>query len=359
MAWITSKRLYQESVINPHTGLKQIVSVKISGNSKKAEIDAYKRLMAKVEKVRETRFKFSDVADLYLAEQSTAWKPSSLTRIVSHIKQIEGIIGDGYMDALTAGFIRTKFAESGKSNRTLNDYEKTLKTFWRWAYKNDYVKTQEVSDKLMPFRDQPRKERIQDKYLETWEIKKLLEAMERKQYKLLTTFLILTGCRVSEAIALNDRDVWGSVIHITKTYDHINRVVTAPKSLSSRREIYIQPELKECIQEIRKYEEWQRGIFGYESDLFFSNEDGGYLNYGNYKRYFISMTETALGRRLTPHSTRHTHTSILCAKGMTLDEIAARLGHDDSKVTRAIYLHRTEELKAKENKKMDAIRMIT
>lgn len=359
MAWITSKRLYQEAIIDPHTGLKRIVSVKISGNTKKAEIEAYKRLMDKVEKMKETRFRFSDVADLYLSEQSTAWKPSSFSRIASHFKQIEGIIGDGYMDALTAGYIRTRLAESGKSNRTLNDYERTLKTFWRWAYKNDYVKTQEVSDKLMPFRDQPKKERIQDKYLETWEIKKLLDAMDREQFKLLTSFLILTGCRVGEAIAMNDRDVWGSVIHITKTYDHINRIVTAPKSLSSRREIYIQPELKECIESIRKYEKWQRGIFDYESDLLFPNEDGGYLDYSAYERYFTRMTKDVLGRRLTPHSTRHTCTSILCAKGLTLDEIAARLGHEDSKITRAIYMHRTEELKAKEYKKMDAIRMIT
>ena len=358
MAWITSKRLYQEAVINPHTGLKQIVSVKISGTSKRAEIEAYKRLMEKVEKVKETRFLLSEVIDLYMKEHSSVWKPSSYTRINSHFKQMLSIIGDGYMDAITAGYIRNKFCESKKSNRTLNDYQRTLRTFWRWAYRNDFVKSPEVADKLMSFRDQPKKERIQDKYLEASEIKKLLDAMDREQYKLLTRFMILTGCRVGEAIALNDCDVWGSVIHITKTYDHNNHIVTTPKSLSSRRDIYIQPELKECIDDIRKYERWQRSIFDYESELFFPNEDGTYLDYGAYERYFAKMTEEILGRRLTPHACRHTTASILCGK-LTLDEIAARLGHEDSKITKAIYTHRTEELKARENKKMDGIRMIT
>lgn len=357
--WVTKNGLAQETVIDPHTGLKKVVSVKISGNSKRAEQEAFKKLEEKIQKMSETHFRLSYVVDLYLKEEQSAWKPSSYLRFSSHFKSILQIVGDGMMDSMTAGYIRQKLAESGKSNRTINDYQRTIKTFWRWAYKNDYVKSQEVADKLMSFRDQPKKERIQDKYLEQQEVTKLLSNMREKKWELLSRFLILTGMRLGEAIALNRTDVWGDMIRINKTYDHGNKIITTPKSLKSRREIHIQPELKECIEEIRKYEKWQRNIFAYKSDLFFPNEEGTYLDSHAFQRYVGSMTEEVLGRRLTPHAFRHTHCSLLCAEGMTLDEISVRLGHEDSKITREIYFHRTEELKKKENEKLDRIRLIT
>jgi integrase len=50
---------------------------------------------------------------------------------------------------------------------------------------------------------------------------------------------------------------------------------------------------------------------------------------------------------------------MLAAAGMNLDSIANRLGHEDSKITKEIYLHRLEELKEKENKQLDGIRLLS
>lgn len=359
--WITNKGLCQEKVTDPHTGLKKIVSVKCKGTSERAKQDAYKRLQDKIDRLSETRLKFSNVIELYLTEHENVWKRSSSTRIESHFAQMLEIIGDGFMNEMTAGYIRNKLIASGKSNRTINDYQKTLRTFWRWAYRCDYVNTQEVADKLLSLPDQPKQERIQDKYLEVGETKRLLESIPEvyERYSLLIRFAILTGMRIGEIIALNDKDVWGNVIHINKTYDTKNRIITNPKSFKSRRDIHIQPELKECIDQIRKFERFQREVFGYESDIFFPGEDGSYLDYQAFNSFVGRQTEKVIGRRLTPHAFRHTHCSMLCAKGMTLDEISARLGHEDSKITKAIYLHRTEELRKKENEKLDLIRLIT
>jgi integrase len=356
--WINSKGFMQEYVVDAHTGMKKIVSVKVMGKTKKAEQEAYTKLQDRVRKLTETRYLMSDVVRLYLKEHQKVWKPSSHLRTSSHFKQILSIV-DGYMNELTAGYIRTKLVESGKSNRTVNDYQRTIKTFWRWAYRCDYVNTQEVADKLLALPDQPKRERIQDKYLEPWEIKKLLGAIpkEYENFALMVRFQILTGMRIGEAIALNDKDVWGSVIHITKTYDTKNRIVTEPKSLKSRRDIHIQPELKECVDNIRRYEHYQREIFGYSTDLFFPCPEGSFFDYQKYNNYIGQLTEEVLGRRLTPHAFRHTHCSLLCGK-LTLDEIAARLGHEDSRITRAIYMHRTEELKKKEAEKLDKITLL-
>jgi integrase len=52
-----------------------------------------------------------------------------------------------------------------------------------------------------------------------------------------------------------------------------------------------------------------------------------------------------LNEKLTPHSLRHTHTSLLTEAGVGLEEIMERLGHKDDATTRHIYLHITKSKK--------------
>ena len=356
--WINNRNYLCERVTDPRTGLVKTLSVKILGESVKARQEANKRLQEKIKKLSETDYLFFDVIDTYMREFAPVWKPSTYTRLNNHFKSMKKIIGNAYMNNITAGFIRLKFSESGKSNRTINDYQETLKTFWKWAYRNDFVKSSEVADKLFSLPDQPQKERIQDKYLEPWEVKKLLDAIPEEKDRLLVRLLCLTGMRISEAIALNDSDVWGSVIRIDKTYDQANHLITSPKSIKSRRDIHVQPELGECIEDIRKYITYEKELVGYESDLFFPDIDGGYLEYGKFNRHIGDVSLEVLGRRITPHIFRHTHCSMLVAKGMSFDSISARLGHEDSKITREIYTHRLNELKERENKQLDSIRIL-
>jgi integrase len=54
---------------------------------------------------------------------------------------------------------------------------------------------------------------------------------------------------------------------------------------------------------------------------------------------------SVLNSGLTPHSLRHTHTSLLAEAKVKIDEIMDRLGHIDDEVTRKVYLHVTAEMK--------------
>ena len=356
--WITAKGLCQEKVIDPHTGLEKVVSVKVSGSGKKAEQEAYKRLEKKISEMGNVKVRLSELIDLYQKEQERDTKPSTQRKVYFELKAFFEIYGECYIDTINAGAVRQKLLASGKSNRTLNGYLKHFKAMWRWAYRNDYVKTPEVADKLQNFSDTPEKERIQDKYLEPDELNKLLGAMTEKRWALLTRFQCLSGMRIGETICLNNTDTWGKNIRVTKTYDSNNCVVTAPKTLSSTREVYIQSELRECIEEINEYMAAQAEIFGYESNLFFPDTDGSYISYAAYNKYLREVSEKVLGRRIVPHTLRHTHCSMLAAKGVPLEAISARLGHEDSHITKAIYLHRMEELKEKENKQLDSFSLI-
>ncbi|WP_334313871.1 tyrosine-type recombinase/integrase [Aquibacillus salsiterrae] len=57
--------------------------------------------------------------------------------------------------------------------------------------------------------------------------------------------------------------------------------------------------------------------------------------------------------KLTPHSLRHTHTSILAAAGVQLENIKERLGHFDDEMVRKIYLHVTDPVKRETSDKFD------
>lgn len=51
----------------------------------------------------------------------------------------------------------------------------------------------------------------------------------------------------------------------------------------------------------------------------------------------------SLSQELTPHSLRHTHTSLLAEAKVRLEEIIDRLGHCDDETTKNGYLHATKE----------------
>ncbi len=67
------------------------------------------------------------------------------------------------------------------------------------------------------------------------------------------------------------------------------------------------------------------------------------------KRMKVLLKEAGLNTELSPHSLRHTHTSLLAEAGAELNLIMQRLGHKSDRVTTEIYLHVTK------SKKKDAV----
>lgn len=347
----------RERITDPNTGLQKVVSVKIKGNGIKAENEAIKKLQDKIIHLSDARIKLSEAINIYIKDIERELKPSSVRKARIELGSMLNIIGDAYMENLTAGYVRKKFVESGRENRTLNGYIKIFKTFWLWCYRNDLVNSRELFDKLAPFQDIPKRARIQDKFLETDEMNKLLDAMTEKHWYLVTKFLLLSGLRIGEFIALNNTDVWGKNIRVNKTYDANNKIITSAKTFDSTREVFIQDELREVISQIHEYTTWQAEAFNYKSDLFFPHIDGGYMHYDAYAKYLREVSERTLQRKISPHITRHTHASILAASGVPLEAISARLGHGDSRITKEIYLHRLNELKEKENDQINQIKL--
>lgn len=62
-----------------------------------------------------------------------------------------------------------------------------------------------------------------------------------------------------------------------------------------------------------------------------------------------------LNEELTPHSLRHTHTSLLAEARVSLEQIMDRLGHTDDQITKNVYLHVTQETKKEASQKFSEL----
>ena len=67
------------------------------------------------------------------------------------------------------------------------------------------------------------------------------------------------------------------------------------------------------------------------------------------------LKNAGLNTALTPHSLRHTHTSLLAEAGVSLPEIMERLGHKDDETTRIVYLHTTKTMKKEASRKFSEL----
>lgn len=57
------------------------------------------------------------------------------------------------------------------------------------------------------------------------------------------------------------------------------------------------------------------------------------------------LKSAGLNPKLTPHSLRYSHTSLLAEAKVGLEEIMDLLGHCDDETTKNVYLHVTKEMK--------------
>lgn len=199
-------------------------------------------------------------------------------------------------------------------------------------------------------------------YFEKEELALFLKAVY--EHGLFMDFLIFitlsyTGMRVGELVALKWKDINFDkrTIRITKTYYNPKNntkeyQLVPPKTKKSRRKIMVDEVVIEAFRKHREEQEKMITRFGR------SYNDNGFVftNLNRHPGYpvlikFIEnrmtriLNKVGLNSVLTPHSLRHTHTSLLAEAGVGLEEIMDRLGHHDDEVTRKVYLHVTDNMK--------------
>lgn len=329
-----------QSFCMPPGRKKRTVSITIPSNDPKSLTEAHSALERHIQDILsgcrpKKDLTLAQLADRYCAERDDV-KPQTLVSDRHHLNAVLRVLpGDWRVNEMTAYQTNTVLREKDKNQTTRAGHVKALKSLIKWGEKMGYVDDASWLKSLQIRQCGYDVDKIVDNFLEREELETLLSAMTVKKWQTLTRFLVLSGLRVGEALALSPEDVEGDYIEVTKTWSPILRAICpSPKTASSARRVYIQPELREVINDASCYIRDMR-LFPF--------------CYDSYAKYFREVTERVLKRRLTPHSLRHTHVSMLAASGVEIGTISRRLGHKSSKVTRDIYLHTTREVIEKDN----------
>lgn len=367
------KTRFFESYRNPQTGVLRTVSVTLDKNTAQSRKTAYNVLHARIEAIlrdltpmQSTELSLSELISRYNLdqEQDLTIRESTWTRNHRQMKAVLRIVGDVQVNNLTAAYVNDCFRNCGESNGTINERIVRMKAMLRWANQNGYLKDVSWLSGIKTYHSTESREKLLEKFMDSEELARLLASMKVEKWKLVTEFLALSGLRIGEFIALNRSDVSTdnenpieNVIRVTKTYYVNGSTVTQnTKTDASTREVFIQPELKEVIDRI---EEWRTAQDLTDCEIFFPNEKSGYMSYHAYNKYLRENTESILGRRLTAHALRHTHTSLLAEKGIPLETISRRLGHGDSEITKQVYLHVTKNMEEADRKLLESVRLLT
>jgi integrase len=168
-----------------------------------------------------------------------------------------------------------------------------------------------------------------------------------KGYRLYALFALAlgTGMRQGELLGLSwdNVDFEKGVVHVRKSLAQLKGkgeagdkfVLKDPKSKTSRRTIKLPAFALDALHGHRKamVAEGNAGV------AVFCTKTGKYIAKSNLIRWTFAPILKKAGLKVRFHDLRHTHASLLLAKGHSIKAVAKRLGHSDVAMTLRTYAH--------------------
>lgn len=177
-------------------------------------------------------------------------------------------------------------------------------------------------------------------YLDSLNLNKFRYYYENTLYK----FLLATGCRINEALALSwsDIDLDNAVVHITKTLNY-KQETNSPKSKSSLRDIDIDQATVSMLKQYKHRQVQEAWQLGRSETVVFSDFIHEYPNNRTLQTRLRTHFKRAKVTNIGFHGFRHTHASLLLNSGIPYKELQHRLGHSTLSMTMDIYSHLSKE----------------
>lgn len=196
----------------------------------------------------------------------------------------------------------------------------------------------------------PRLDRRQMHALSADEARRFMGAVRDNRHEALFAFLLGTGCRPSEALALawSDLDLERGAVTIRRSVERVGTalsVVERTKTQGSLRTLALSRALTDVLRAHRaRQAQHALGLGqGYDraADLVFANDSGGLLDSRNVvNRYFKpALARAGLSSAIRLYDLRHSHATLLLHEGVNVKAVAARLGHASAAMTLDRYAH--------------------
>lgn len=173
-----------------------------------------------------------------------------------------------------------------------------------------------------------------------------LRYLEGRTMRPIVSFLLGTGARRGEALAIRwkDVDLQKNVVKIERSLEQTKGLLRfkSPKTKKGRRNVTISPWLASELKALRTRQDERRLALGIgrapEDTTVFAKWDGSVRSPSRVSQDFAATME-ALNIDCTLHGLRHTHVSQLIASGLDVLTISRRIGHASPAITLKVYGH--------------------
>ena len=302
---------------------------------------------------------YGELMDSWWENYAPTIKTNSQIAIKSQIeKYLRPAFGAYKLDKLTPAIIQqqvNKWAKDYNQNdggfkryRQLHSYNKRI---LQYATSLQAIPFNPAKDILVP-KLKKEKSKTKIKHFTDSELKQFfeyLDSLDQKRFKnlfcvTLYKFLLATGCRINEALALewSDIDFDNAVVHITKTLNY-RLEINSPKSKSSYRDIDIDPKTVTMLKQYKHRQTKEAWILGRTEKVVFSDFIHEYPNNRTLQARLKIHFKQAQVPDIGFHGFRHTHASLLLNAGIPYKELQHRLGHSTLSMTMDTYSHLSKE----------------
>lgn len=262
----------------------------------------------------------------FLAKAVQGLSPRSLAFYKSVLSVFFNTVGKHVKD-ISVDDVRLYIAHKkvqGCTDKTLNNIRRTLSSFYSWCAEEDLVETNPMRKvKMIKEKFKPEKALTE---LQMEEIRNLQLTLRERA---IIEFLYATGCRISEATALNIHDInfeAGSVEVLGKG-NKTRMVYLTPRALVSLKN-YLNSRSDECEALFVHDPEGSGGIAKY----LYRDKEIGRISPDGIRGLFKKWSKK-LGYRIHPHLLRKTVATAALKNGMPIEQVQKMLGHKDITTT--------------------------
>ncbi len=258
--------------------------------------------------------------------------PNTITNYKVDLSAFAAFAGErdvGEIDHLVLRRLLAEMRAKNFSKRTIARKLASLRSFFKFLYREGYIKTNPISAISTPKLDKKLPVVLDEKRVEMLVQCPPGDTAAGLRDRAILETLYSTGIRVSELVGLDTGDI-----------DFISGVAKVFGKGSKER---IVPVGEPALAAIRRYNDQKKAKDVREKDAAFLNKSGGRLTDRSVRRIVDKYIRACgIAEHISPHSLRHSFATHLLDRGADLRSVQELLGHINLSTTQ-IYTHVTME----------------
>lgn len=323
---------FQKRITLPNGRAKFLYS---SASSEREAVKDFNRQMLTLEADHKASMNFDCVAEAWADERFPTLQNNSLKLYKPCQKEAVNYFKNIPANEITSRDIKSYLdflSKKGFAKKTIKERYAVLKQIFAYAYELEYIEKNPCSTVKLKFSQDTSTSKREAATTEEENIIKTIS--NDVPFAFVAKFLLFTGCRRGEALALtpNDIDLENKTVSINKTVEWVGnkpQIKHQPKTMAGNREIPLPDILIEELERRLK----QKYVF--------QNTNGELLDNSQITRGWNNLKKD-VGINCTPHQLRHSYATMLFDAGIDVKTAQKWLGHTDIKTTLDTYTHLSE-----------------